>query len=1224
MNDKKIIKYFFAIAITLILIGTIFTTVTNAVRTKNFPEGFDKGPSFTNVVAMRKTTFINFEKDSMLDDFAYLAAIPTSVFNNDDILFSHPLLFYDDVFEYTTDEERTLNPRQGLDYFMDDYMSYCNDRLDQMMLINVPKNKVTNWGANEYIEIKGDNPYSIASDIALHDWSYSKNAVIAVIEEDYENPDIETKGTVEGTLKASNIELKQFKMQRPVIGTGATYSNFEINDPKYKYILTRMSWDGKEDYDLQVYDPELGMVETAFETYDSEYPFYELIGSKIFNLGRWEISVSAQAKKTATAEQGKMESMNSFSTPKTTGISSLFNRDTDNVDINIALLPGVTIPIESTPYGCRNIEIILKPSNTNVELGFTLTDPAGTEIASSFCVEEAASRCFGTDTLSKNGKSEIKMNLEKLGETIEGEHYSLCVFSIGDTLTDVDFTVEYSWNQNFSKKEGFQIESASNAAVLASQLNAPLLYTNSKNLNDNTKSVLYKLGVENIYVVDLGNYLSSRAINEIKTIANVKRIYSAPKDVYDSIRTLTGENDVIFSTCEPYNYWFLANDLEEIGRAPAGQWDGAYHFGQAAYLAAHHGSPVIIVDNHPKLSQAISWSTNWWRANAYNRLNLPSAGAMTLTALRAYEFLEEYEFGKIEVGGPEKQDREVIVTVAGQFDIGVPWDRSFLGAALSGRFWGHPVDSAYAINRNIFYPALVFENPGMKEVTLTQGSESTTKGIGDNMLNTNLGIGNRLRPPFGRTLKITKPMQEEEFIYPVLQTYDTYGYRYNEKNWKHFNCKYTRADGIIPWETLSPDPIDDGAAITKAGAYYPDVSESEVIPFYCEKAGYDNVFSTSFKYVTENLNKGVILWASQIHGHHGDGGNLELWDISSPYTYEENPWRAYEPIALKPGKIDEFIRWVGGYRPYHILENFMDMDIKLFELISKIPTRPIELFPERGSTENPDVAFLNPQLSILGRLTKPIQLSGLFDIWGAWPLMIYRSRLMNPLETIEKNLPFFNFADGDGKVLHSPPTGGRLVGKQFFGTDFDDALENMHSVGINTISCLPAYTYLHLTWMRHGSVYQIIDPWVTTDWAGIWNQMMIKLFAMGYTVGQAYERGLRAVGPLYSCGQSWWDLWENVIFTGDPNLRIFVPNTEYTDYKKGYEENHWTKEETRPLTYNSEINLNGHTPFGATEYPHQRKPMTFFEENMMLILIFSLIIILAICMALIIKKKHKK
>ncbi|RLF50133.1 MAG: hypothetical protein DRN24_07140, partial [Thermoplasmata archaeon] len=613
---KRNLKNSKGLCITVVLsllFSGLFIPLTSGVNLQQVT-GFDKGPSYTNVIPLKKTTMIQFDKDSMLDDYAYLAAVPTAVFKQNNKLFSHPLLFYEDEYKSKETKYRTFNPRQGLDYFMEDWMSYSGGKLDQMTLINVPQGKIpSNWNAREYTIINSNSPFEIAKELALHDWSHSDNAVVTVIKEKYNNPAIKTSGEIKRTIKTAQVKEEHFTMQRPIIGLGATYKTFQINDHQYKYVLAQMKWKEKEDYDLQIYDPELGMVKASADSYSSPYPPYkELVGSYISNYGNWELSISAIQKKSISNnnEKGKMESMCFYSTPEPTGLLALFNHNTMTVDV--ALLPGVDIPIDKMiPYGCRNVEFTLKPSDPNVDLGFAVIDPVGTEIASSFSLEEAAEKVLSLQKTSKD--SEIKIHLEELGETSKDENYSICVFSVGDLDHDVDFTIEYSWSQNFTREEGDQIESACNGAVLASTLNAPLLYTKADVLNNETKDVLYKLGVKNIYIVDIGNYLNSDVENQLKEIANVKQKFTTSLDVYNAIRKDTGENDVIFTTIEPYDYWYVADDVEGYGREPAGQWDGAYHFAQASYIAAHHGSPVIIVDNHPKLSQAVTWSTNWWR-----------------------------------------------------------------------------------------------------------------------------------------------------------------------------------------------------------------------------------------------------------------------------------------------------------------------------------------------------------------------------------------------------------------------------------------------------------------------------------------------------------------------------------------------------------------------------------------------------------------------------------
>ncbi len=593
------------------------------------------------------------------------------------------------------------------------------------------------------------------------------------------------------------------------------------------------------------------MVSISAEDFKADYPYQEVTASYIHNYGTWEVSVSAVPMKGPSKPMGKMESIYYESTAS--DIKKLSSKSNKDLDVEVSLYPGTDVKLAPSPFGCRNVDFTLKWDNPNVQLGFTLLDPVGIEIAASFSQEELTSGKFEEST----GK--ITLHVDRLGECRNGENYSICVFALNDVSFPVDFTIEYSWQQNFSKIEGDCLASATNGAVLASSLNAPLLYTSPSDLSTSTVDVLYKLGVENIYLVNIGNHLSDDVEREIRNIARIKNEYRTPREIYDDIRSITKQNDIIISTIDPWSYWRVA-ELK-----PAGEYPGALFVGPASYIAAHHGSPVILVDIHPRLSQAITYATDFWIKFASKRAIEPSSGNQYLSSKLAYSFFEDYGFGEIDkdehgkVAKSAHQDHEVMITVAGQYEIGAPWDRAFTGAALPGRFWGSPVDSAYAICRNMFYPAMIFVNPAMHKVTLINGSKSTTGGL-----------FSRLRNPRGVSLVITKKSGPEDFQYPVLQTYNTYQYRFNEKATKNYrNFLYTTADGITPYVQPSQDgSIDDGAAHGKKGAYYPDLSESEVIPFYCKKAGYSNVFSTNFKYVNENLNRGVLIWVDTVSYTH--------------------------------------------------------------------------------------------------------------------------------------------------------------------------------------------------------------------------------------------------------------------------------------------------------------------------------------------------------------------
>ncbi|HDM67327.1 MAG TPA: cell wall-binding repeat-containing protein [Thermoplasmatales archaeon] len=1051
---------------------------------------------------------------------------------------------------------------------MEDWLGYCGGRLDDLILINVPREKVRQWSSRNVTVISGDDPFSIASKIALHDWSYSDLAVIVAIREDFNEINNQTVGEVKGTVEPYPIGHKHFKIDEPVIGTGGTYKSFTIQDHHYKYITAELTWRNRIDLDLQLYDKQLGMVDNAAKTYQehAREGLIERVASYIHNYGDWEVSVTAVPKK------------GMYRVMENPDLKFLSRGSVKQGDVDITLYPGVIVDIpDKLGFGCREAEFTLKWNNPNLRMGFTILDPSGTEIYSTLF--------YGDNEIKK--ESELTVNITSLGECRENESYSICVFSMDDIHQPVDFTIRYKWKQVYPKVEGDCFTSAANGAVLASLLNAPLLYTSQDKLSSVTKDTLLKLGVKKIYLIDVGGYLKEEVLDQLRGTTSVERIYHTSSMIYRDIRNLTSTDTVVFTTIDPWTYWYVA-ELK-----PAGEYKGALFIGPAAYIAAHHGTPVLIVDEHPDLSQAVVYPNDFWWKNACNRATVePCAGSMYLFGRQVYRFLEENNLGKLEEGGPDAQFKETIITVAGQYDIGAPWDRSFTGAALPGRFFGSPVDTAYFISRNICYPALIVENPAMQgKVKLINGSSSKTQPI--------LG---RLRKPYGVNLVITKPSQEEDFKYPILETYNVFLYRFNERGYKHWNFKYTRADGIIPYLTDSMDPIDEDVT-DKSGAYYPDISETEVIPIYAKKAGYSNVYSTNFSSVVEDLNRGVILWMEQCHGFHTRGGEIAMWASDSPYVYEPNPWRAYETILLAPSNLREFIHWLFYYAATDAAPDLglTEQQITKFKQLSRMLIN-FHLLNKRGSTENPDVSLINTQLVRLNNLFQFLSM-GVLDCWSAWGFEIHRDRLLHPLKSLREGLPIITTYDGKSivSVLSGHPN---MIWMN--GYDFDDALENLHSCGVNAISCMPALTFLHLTWMRHGMVYQIIDPWTTTDWAAVWNQMLIKLFAKGYTVGEAYERGMRACGPEFLVGQWWWDRWENVELFGDPDLRVFVPSTEYSD------ENHWSIEDTLPLKYDPSLSIDGHMPFGATSYPHVTTPSLLSSQQILFILLALLVILLAI------------
>lgn len=1035
---------------------------------REVPSGFD-GVSWRRVVPLNKATLVQFDPDGYVDDFAYLAAVPASVFYdaNKDKIFANPLMFYEEEKEFS-EEELSLNARQGLDYFMEDWLTYNDDTLRTIEYINVVDEP---WAATNSSHIYSNDIYELATQIALNDWSYSDNAVVAVADTVSFGNYSRVENIVEGSLFTRDIKkstLSGIKQD----SIAPQYNDFYVS-PEYKYVKANLYWPSvawlptlmplitlgllmgglsvpAADPDLQLYctyENELMMVSASQKWNIREGPGEET-GSYVYSPGKWMAAIEDIPTKGLFGERS--------GTIYQRLMDILTNKVTYYIDVN--LYPGEEITLPDTPpFMTRDANFELSWTG-NGKLGLIIVDENNVAVGQAVY-----------DNVSKQ-----ILHLDQLGE---GVYRAIIVQLTEGTMDTISYTLQYSWEQKLTRDQGNYLMNAAEGAVIASLMNAPLLYVTPDTIPACTKEAVEKLGVDNIYVVDLDGNVTAGL--DFSQLATVKTRYTDLVTMYQDIRALTHENDVVFTTLDPWSYWLL----EEL--KPEGEKQGALYLGPAAYTAAHHGSPLIAVDMHRELSTAVVWYNEWWKLHAIRDI-IPPIAEMYLCGSAVYDFLDD-------VGLDEPGKVESFITVAGQFDIGTPWDRTFAGPAYAGRIQGTPVDTSYWTCRNIFYPAVIYANPALDPggIALINGSKSK-------------------RMPSGR-LQIIKPSEEETFQYPVLNSWITYSHRWNERAGEYWGTTYVTPTGITPFFDPSTNPIDNDvmAKYGLYGSFYPDMSESEVTPFYLQKSGYDIAYSTNFTATIENLNRGVISWSEVTHGWHGDTGSMAFWNpygvpgwlgvnVSLP-TIDENPWRGYE--LYLPGWLD-------------------------------------------GSTEEPDVLS---QSKLIG-----------LDIVPAKLIEI----------PIIGDLLFGRRAGYDGIIISI--LFGRLRTTDYTGLDFDNALENVHSAGFTGGSCLIANTYLHLILMRHGFVYQLIDPWETSWYSAFGTQMVARGQALGSSIGKAYTEGMLTVGVGYLTKQWWWDVKENICLFGDPDLVEWSPQHRWEE-----------------PAYISAGAINGHEPFGPTDYPQE-------------------------------------
>lgn len=1178
-------KHILAFLLVVLLVFGNFQFIGHSDNNKPFFQPFDKGISWQKTEFLKKMTFVEFDKQSYIDDYAYLASIPTSVFNAKDTLFSHPLLFFQQDNSYPDDDKYLfLNDYDSIHYFMQDWMEYCGGMIDQFTLINVDKHELeTDWNARTYNSIESQDPLSIARLLAMSEWSYSKQAVISVIERDFTE---EQKNRFNGLLngKISGEVGKESLTVPRSNGPAPEYARFTVED-KYKYIEADLWYPAvtinskimeaipgfpsiitlpSVDPDLQLYcqyESDWLQTSASSDMTITQGPHEECV-SYVLEPGTWRVGV------TNMPTEGGDESFNHYLLPGRSegrfliygetleALKNVFGRRITEYNCEITKYPGVTLQIpEEPPFGCKDAVFNLSWENNDVTLGLSVIGPSGEEL----------------ESMMKTDQTYQEIDIHQLGQCYDDNYYEVIVYSLDDISSPIDFSISYSWGQNISEKKVDHLTSASEGAILASVLNSPLFYITPDKISDEIVESLLTLGVEDVYIMDIGNHLKKQVHSTIEHAFTIKDRLTNLESCYSSIMNKTGRNDVIFSTVDPWSYWYYTEKAGEL--EPAGEFEKAVYIGPATYAAAHHGSPLLIVENHPRLSAGIMWHNEFWREHGNGYSSLPVA-PMVLTGRNVYEFLENYNF--------DQEGNETILTIGGQYDMAPSWTRMFAGVANPGTIIGTPVDAAQIISRNIFYPALIFSNPAAKgSVELENGSKSVRMQPTTPPLRPLQGLVTRLfQKPFLSNLKIIKPSSLEEFTNPVLHTYGCYGYRFNERASKYWGTKYQTRLGTIPGESLSYHEIDQGTRLLHEdipGCYQPDISATEITPFYTSKAGYDNCFSTNFDVTIDNLNKGVVSWYMVLHGDSSNGGQLSWY---SPSSVED----------------------VTGSK---VLQILIGVPLGLYPMAEKNPWRGYDQL--WGSTEEPDTATLNAEIGlVLGWL-------GLANPDG----LLNGGILKTGLDLVPSNIPLLqknrdDYFDG----LVGPYSITAMITKFHYentGKDYHELLDNLHSMSFHADSCLIACKFLHLTFIRHGSVMQELDPWPTSYWGGVAFQEAPRDFALGKTIGESYAEGRTKIGIKYLFEDDepvewWWDSAENVVLFADPDLRIWIPSAKWDAEAK----NHWDFDDVRPLSFDESLNLDGHMPFGATDHPKTRELPLLSLQQLIVLIAFILIGILLI------------
>ena len=972
------------------------------------------GVAGTTVVPAAKATLVAFDPSDLADDFAYLAAVPASTFWYDaaGVQVQSPLMFYQAPIGNPSTEETALDAGVGVESFMEDYVTACGGKLASLTTIGIPSSQAESlkgkWAADGLVAIPAGPAAATAARIAAANWEWSPTAVVAVIDPEVAAASARTEGKLSGTVPSVVPGHGEFTGSiSPSFHSMNEYA-FSVGE-QYRYISTVLEWGtpdplpswtqkGKE-LGVQLFSGDV-MVALSTE-WNALSTATDTARSYVYWPGPWNAEVtyiptSSLPTIERTQPPGRID-------------------DSADYTLSYTLRGGVDVPLSDVPaVGTRDATFTLTWSDASRDLGIFLRDPTGLEIESAL-----ASGTGGTQTLE----------VPELG----GGAYTVSVVSLDDSLGAVDFDVAYSWNTTMSQAEIGTLTGAGEAAVLASELGAPLLYATPRSLPTETRSTLDLLGVRNVVLVDLlgKGEAAMRGLGSMRSpggpglaVERITSFESAVKRVVDRAKDYRERTqDVVITTLDPWSYWLTGKDATN----PAGEEWGGRYIGPAAYAAASHACPLLPTEADGRLSCAKSWHTVFW--TKHTRAEAP-VGAMYLTGTAVYDCL-----GSL---GLDKAGQETILTVADQYDIGTPWDRALVGPALPGRIAGTPVDAGYWVCRGAMYPLVIFANPGVDQTL------DPTNGVRI--------VGSTSRRTMGE-LRIVQPEQGVKMHAPVAFTWACYLYKFNERGSEYWGAKYVARDGSIPGESSSSHPFDKGIL--------PDMTE-DAFAAYSMQSGYGPAVSAGYEATIENLNRGCVMWIETMHGGTRNGGIVGWWDSSK---FEPNPYRAYEELG---GRL-------------------------------------------MGSTEDPDVMAL-----------------GKFTGQDYTPC----TGPVTDLDIIPER--------HDGEVIAYQQQSTQTMA--VYGSTLDADLGDLHSLGVYAGSCSIANTFLHLMMVRHGSAFQIIDPWLGSWYVQLGQEVFYRDVGYGdVSVGQAYEDAISLVGAEYVSQDFFWDIWENTVLFGEPDVRVYTP-----------------------------------------------------------------------------------
>lgn len=620
---------------------------------------------------LRRATFVHNDPTSYMDDFAYIAAVPTSVFLHGGSQYISPL-----IFTSGSDTEQ---------WFVEDWAEYMEPDGGAAQLIgigplppSIADSIEESFGTPMYPRISGSNSSDIAAQLALMDWESSDTAVFALAKDSFAQPSITSD---QATYTFENSALTPYSTNE-IVSFG-TIANITFTPPS-----TAVWMEGAFDWatqDLQTHelkDPNGNVVD------------YSVLSQVFFerNLNFVESRVPLRFWYPKTLDGSW-----------TMSVERLFAGSTD-MTCEVKYHPGFTRTV-TVPSNANWLNVSISWDKIATDLNLALVDPTGRLVQWA----PAGSILAGLNTESI-----------EVPYPIPGEWTVLMAWI---DATDEQNNVNLSWEISALPSDlQPYLESAANGAVLASLMNAPLLYVTETTVPEFTSWTAQKLGVNNSYLVDPANIHSSSlevSLGSFSTLTPLNN-YSV---LAQQIRGISEENDVVVTI-------------------PLGNGDEL--FAPAAFSAAAHGAPVFSLcgdDNLLTTRAEETWApyligpeidiyiTSRWTTrheNGWYDERIPNKYSMM-------ESVDEFETFLSDRGAYNSTSPQSVVVLSPPDLIKLSFDRSLQSHFQAGRIpAGDSAMASVMVNRALHHRFLFRTAESADEALLTMYAYTDGSSYQDN------------------------------------------------------------------------------------------------------------------------------------------------------------------------------------------------------------------------------------------------------------------------------------------------------------------------------------------------------------------------------------------------------------------------------------------------------------------------------------------------------------